>query len=221
MKLLYNKLSDINIATFYQIQDIANEEISDFEKNIKILSVFTGISYEDLLKENANECQEALAEINKIYKNIDFVENNSKNRLKQITINGVKYKITEKLDEISVAQYIDFQNFCNFKKNNMAEILGVFLIPEGSSYNTGYDVLELVEKIKNEVDITTGFRLYNFFLHKLLKLINQQMTFCRIMTKLSLMIMKVPKKQRKQLDEAIKNMTAVVGQLSQTCIPKP
>lgn len=223
MKLLYNKLSDINIATFYDVQDIANDDsISDFEKNIRVLSVFTGISYEDLLKENANECQEALTEINKIYKNIDFVENNQKNRLNKITINNIQYKIIDKLDDISVAQYIDFQNWCNYKPtNNIAEILSVFLIPEGFSYNTGYDVLELVETIKNEVSIDKGFRLYNFFLHLCQKSTNKILTFSRIMIKMMMFMMKMPKNLRTNLDEAIKNMTVLYGSHFQTYTQKP
>ena len=82
-------------------------------------------------------------------------------------INGTKYNFKGNIFEISMAQLMDVRSFTTKPEINYAEVLSVFLIPDGHKYNDGYDI----EKTLNDIDslpITDVLKLYNFFSASLL-----------------------------------------------------
>lgn len=82
-------------------------------------------------------------------------------------INGTKYNFKGNIFEISMGQLMDVRSFTTKPEINYAEVLSVFLIPDGHKYNDGYDI----EKTLNDIDslpITDVLKLYNFFSASLL-----------------------------------------------------
>lgn len=77
-------------------------------------------------------------------------------------INGTKYNFRGNIFEISMGQLMDVRSFTTKPDVDYAEVLSVFLIPDGHKYNDGYDM----EKTLNDIDslpITDVLKLYNFF----------------------------------------------------------
>lgn len=82
-------------------------------------------------------------------------------------LNGVTYTLHKDFGTLTTSQFIDFQNYlkdgCTFDKYN--QILSVFLIPEGETYNNGkYDIKQLQRDIDDYLSITNAIGIADFFL---------------------------------------------------------
>ena len=76
------------------------------------------------------------------------------------SINGTTYRLDLNPASFSTAQYIDFVNYS--KENRTIDILSVVLIPDGHTYNDGYDL----EKAKADIaalPVTSAIGIVNFF----------------------------------------------------------
>lgn len=82
-------------------------------------------------------------------------------------INGTKYNFKGNIFEISMAQLMDVRSFTTKPEINYAEVLSVFLIPDGHKYNDGYDIEKTLSDI-NSLPITDVLKVYNFFSASLL-----------------------------------------------------
>lgn len=108
------------------------DELND---NINILSVLFG---EDILSTPVVELKKMIGEI-------DLKPIKETVKAKYI-INNKIYTLDTQMN-ITTAQYIDY---ANYKKNNdIVKMLSVFLIPEGHTYNDGYDILEVIKDIED------------------------------------------------------------------------
>ena len=61
---------------------------------------------------------------------------------------------------------MDFQHLCDDPLHHLPELVSVFLIPEGHKYNTGYDIIELQDDIRNTLCVADASSLLAFFLRK-------------------------------------------------------
>lgn len=74
-------------------------------------------------------------------------------------LNGRKYDCLYNLQQMSVARYMDYANL--IKTNDMVQVLGVFLVPEGKEYGE-YDIDQVYEDIKT-MNIVEAYGIFNFF----------------------------------------------------------
>lgn len=82
-------------------------------------------------------------------------------------INGTKYNFRGNIFEISMGQLMDVRSFTTKPDVDYAEVLSVFLIPDGHKYNDGYDMEKTLDDI-DSLPITDVLKLYNFFSASLL-----------------------------------------------------
>lgn len=128
------KYNDLTVKQMLEIQAIekTGDELND---NMNILTILFG---EDILSTPVVELKKMLSEI-------DLTPVKSNVQPKYI-INGKCYALDTKMD-ITTSQYIDY---CNYKKDNdIVKMLSVFLIPEGHTYNDGYDIFEVIKDIED------------------------------------------------------------------------
>lgn len=155
----YKCWDDINIKTYKKFQEIVdNTEIDELEKDTKILALLC-----DTDEENIWNLQ--IGEVAKLRKQTEWILNNDFNKKFKggnIKINDREFKTMVLIQEMTYAQYVDFQNY--WGSNRYAEILSVFLIPKGFKYNDGYDIVELINWIEENVSIKTYNELCFFFL---------------------------------------------------------
>ena len=145
------KWSDVKYYQFEKLQEllkIDNEE----ERLVEIAQLLLGEEVLDL----------PVAEFSKKVKELDFLKNEMPSGIppKKITVNGRKYFLDCLLGNVTTAQYIDFTN--HSKTNDICKMLSVFLIPEGHKYNDGYDILEVMNDIK-DLPVTVVYDTAFFF----------------------------------------------------------
>lgn len=128
--------NDITLKQFYEIQDILSVE-DDY-------TVFNLIDYLYNV-----DCQSLPIKELKKY-DISFIKEPIPDvKLKnKYTINGTVYKSNYNLTKVTVAQFIDYQNYIKNKPVKYEDILSIFFIPEKfDTYNTNYDI----EKVKSDL----------------------------------------------------------------------
>lgn len=120
-----------------------------------------------------------LSELSKYNGALDFIgmEVPTVNLKDKYEINGTVYCSNLNLTTVTAAQFIDYQNYSGTDK--FEDYLSVFFIPEGHSYNDGYDIEKTKEDLRNldfpTVKSTAFFftiqfvRLQNSFLSSLKK----------------------------------------------------
>ena len=80
------------------------------------------------------------------------------------------------LRKITAAQYIDFKTFAPEGDARLVELLSVILIPDGCSYNDGYDIAEVQDAIRENISVEQAVSLAAFFLTRFAALIRSTRT---------------------------------------------
>lgn len=179
VKLQIKSWKECPIDTYYEIVDVLNEEsISQGEKEIKILAILCNVDEDviwDLDITKAKELMSQTAWVNEF--KID-----QKAKYKNIIMNGQKYTIADNLDNFTTAQYIDFQTFWAKKDNKqyLGNILACFIIPKGKKYGNDYDVSEVAQTIRKEIDIVTAQEILFFSHRKLLDSMKALRTYLKL-----------------------------------------
>lgn len=157
------KWQDITIKQFAEIVACTNAELNDLDRSLELIRIVNNQSVvgEVALKDFAFEL-EKLAFMN---------EKMPTHKVrKEYHFGKTDYILTDKVENITVAQYIDYQNYIKLDQPNeqkMALFLSVFLIPKGHKYNDGYDIsgvqLELDNYCPAYIAQSLAFFLQNKF----------------------------------------------------------
>lgn len=155
--------NDIDVKTFKEIQDyLSTTKDGSIEQSVHLLSLIEGKDEDTYFSMPINKLTEELGKLK-------FMESTPqaaqvKNSYK---INGTEYVLTTNLQEMTVAQYIDYQVYIKNPQQYMQEMLTVFLIPKGKKYNEDYDVAEAAKDMGN-LPIEDAYGI-SFFLTVLLQ----------------------------------------------------
>ena len=119
---------------------ILNLKPDEEDGNLKVVAILNGLTYEDILNQPLQVTKDMTSAASFL---------NKKPRVKLIR---TKYKLGDTTyvfdvspSKITTAQYLDINST---PKDDLTSQLAIFLIPEGKSYNQGYDI----EKVKEDID---------------------------------------------------------------------
>lgn len=154
----YEKMT---IGKYLELLNMEKSE-SDIDNVISMLSILTDMGEDEIAKLPIPEFRALVSKMSFLHK-----KPNVSNRCpKEVVINGVTYMVEKDAQKLCVGQYIDYKSYLKGKDdliNNLPQILTVFLIPKGKKYGEGYDLSELAETIKDNLDIATAIGISNFF----------------------------------------------------------
>lgn len=193
---------DVTINEYFELRDKLNSAEEDYSKEIIKIAFVNGLDEDDVWNMSIQDVK--AYQKNTIWMS-DFEINEDVN-FKNIKIENEDYVINSNMQNFSVAQYIDFQNFFPKRldnKNYIGNILSCFIIPKGKKYGEDYDIFELVEKINNNIDILTANEIIFFFLKQYLISIKVTATFFSWEMKI-LKMMSWNKKTREKIKEVEK-----------------
>lgn len=196
---------DITINDYKEIVNITQKELdSDLEKSISILAILCECTEDDLYSMNANKLYKLLSEIEWVKQPYKFNHNWNN---KHITINGIKYDVVVDINKFTVAQYADLQIYWDKRDDidYMAKLLTLFIIPNGKTYNNGYDIVQLANIIEDNVSINDFNSICFFFLKSCLIFIKASLLFSN-WELMKLMMKEKDKEKKKQLKEIQKKL---------------
>ena len=167
---------NITIEKYYNIKDILDDETDDdITKNVKLVAVITNKDENDVWNMDMAEAGEYISRLQFLNK-FEL----PKNPNMKIKLPNYDLVVIKDLTKINVAQYVDFQNFVKMPlRESMEKILSIFLIPEGCSYNTGYDILDLQKEIRENMSFRVAEGLLSFFLNRYGRSLVHSLTYCK------------------------------------------
>lgn len=157
--MIIDSWKKVTIAKYLEIRDVIETVKSEDEVKVALLSVLTDIDEDDLL-------DMPIIRFNHLLQNIGFIFEDVPNTqvATEYVLGGERYEVMLNIKDMTTAQFIDYQNFVSDVDNNLIPLLSIFLIPKGKRYNDGYDIIEVQERIKNNLSIVDAKGLAAFFL---------------------------------------------------------
>ena len=136
-----------------------NEGLDDFDRQVGILSILTGLPEEELL-------HYSLADYSALARGADFLatanvetaEVRDEYKVGRYTLRPVR-----DFRNLETGQYIDFKTYAQDVEGHFPQVLSVLLVPEGHRYNEGYDVLD-VQNAVCDLSTEDALAIVAFFL---------------------------------------------------------
>jgi len=201
---------NITIEKYYKIKDILDDEVDDdITKNVKLVAVM-------LNKDEQEVWDMDMAEAGNYISRLQFLNKFElpKNPNMKIKLPSYDLVVIKDLTKINVAQYVDFQNFVKMPmRESMEKILSIFLIPEGCSYNTGYDILDLQKEIRENMSFRVAEGLLSFFIEKYGRSLIHSLVYCRRQVKKTKdkEMMENLEKTEKEIQQKLDSLIHLIG----------
>lgn len=201
---------NITIEKYYKIKDILDDEVDDdITKNVKLVAVM-------LNKDEQEVWDMDMAEAGNYISKLQFLNKFElpKHPNMKIKLPNYDLVVIKDLTKINVAQYVDFQNFVKMPlRESMEKILSIFLIPEGCSYNTGYDILDLQKEIRENMSFRVAEGLLSFFIEKYGKSLIHSLVYCRRQVKKTKdkEMMENLEKTEKEIQQKLDSLIHLIG----------
>ena len=158
----------LTLGMYSEILAINKEDLPDIDRQVRILSVLTGATEEELL-------DLPIAEYSNLARKATFLKRPLEDLQTKVAHKYIcgdfELVPTKDLRSITTAQYIDYKTLAEKEDGDIAEKLGCILIPKGKKYNKGYDILEVHEAIRADMSVADALTLCAFFLTKYTDLI--------------------------------------------------
>ena len=132
---------DLKVGTYERLLT-ADFDTQDPDGAFKMAALLYNIPYEKFL-------DLPLAESQAMVKSMEFLQRKPKPIMVKFKYNlgGTEYEFKAEAKDWTTAMYIDFNNTSK-DPAKMAELIAIFLIPKGKTYNKGYDYEKVVEDIR-------------------------------------------------------------------------
>ena len=184
MKLKYNSPGELPLSKYLKTLEIFNDKyMSDLDKNIEILAIYSDTTVDDILKLRPDEVGAHMADMSNAISS--YKPSNAKHP-KNIKINDNVYTVNYNIGKLNMAQYIDFQQTIVNKNylENLPALLSIFIIPKGHKYNDDYDILELRNILENNMTLDEALSIVFFLKTKSISLIKLKLLYYKLMLKI-------------------------------------
>jgi len=158
----------LTLGRFMEIDAVLRSDADELEKQVEIIAILNDLPADEVLAL-------PLADYVRMAAQTAFLREPCKPA--QIA-EGWRYDNlvpTADFRKITTAQYIDFQTFSKDFPATLPELLSVFLVPEGNSYNEGYDVRKVQDKVRS-LPLPDALGLSAFFFGRFLELTTDSLT---------------------------------------------
>lgn len=155
-----NRWEDITLADMEKITDLQSVKMPDEEKMMDLISILTGINGDELAEIPMTDIITLSAELNFLAQPIPKKVVNPKPE-----ICGRKFYHILNPEQILAGQFLDYKIILEQEHidRKLARLIACFTIPEGHTYNDGYDTDELVNFLNENLSVVEGQSLVNFF----------------------------------------------------------
>lgn len=162
----------ISLDEFAKIRAIINDSgRSTEDKQISLAALLQGVDEDTILNMPLAQVQPIFARA------MELNEQPQKARPKKVyQVAGWTLCLTEGKD-ISVAQWVDFQNYGKDMDNHLADMLSVVLVPKGKTYNEGYDIDKLKADLGAHMSVPEALGVCFFFRRRWLKSTQRTLNF--------------------------------------------
>lgn len=164
MKLKYKSWKDISVNVYDKLQErvkavhlTGDETLDGISQNIALISVLCETDEDTIANLGVDK-------FGKLVREIEFLKDMPKVEIKtDYELNGKKYEVWLDIQNMNMAQYIDFQTFYKESEKHTKELIACFLLPKGKKYCDGYQIAEVIDDIGNYLSIVDARSIMFFF----------------------------------------------------------
>ena len=176
------------IGKYLEICELSKDEgLDELDKQVKIISILTGQTEDELLALPIMEYRELAGKTEFLAKEYD----GKLQVAKSYGLNGMELIPVKDMTKITTAQYVDYQTFSKELDKYIVETLSTLLVPKGKKYNEDYEIADVHKAIRENLSVADVLSLSAFFLTQWFKLIEDSQTF------LAKEIQRIPDKQKR------------------------
>ena len=152
-----------------------DESLEELDRQVKILSILTKVDEDTLLNL-------PIQDFKVLTSRMGFLEKDLPTKVTKLekSYKIGKFELVPVTDmrKVITAQYIDFQSFhqAGFE-DHFVEILSCLLVPKGKKYNQEYDIIEVQDAIRKDLNVHDAASLYAFFIFSCRESIKDMLTF--------------------------------------------
>lgn len=160
--------SELPVGKLMEIR-AANEIDDEDTKVLTIAGILADKTFREMLELPINETTELIRNTRFLY------EEPKRKKISSVYhLNGTDYKIIKKVNDITTAQFIDYQAIAKESGERIAEFLSIFFVPVGCKYNDGnYDREKVVDDISSYLSAEEALGIANFFTVRCVRLIKR------------------------------------------------
>lgn len=152
--------TELSLKKYNEIKDLyLDTELSDEDRLLYQIRILFDV---DPLKLKTTELRKYIDKMKFLGEKVPKVKLKSTYQLGENT-----YVLKKELKDLSVAQWIDFQNFLKdgSDTDNYANLLSIFFFPKGETeYGENYDIEQVRQDINNHLSIAEAMSISSFFL---------------------------------------------------------
>ena len=197
--MLKRDWTNITLKDWYNIQDILS--VQDDYTTFNLLDYLYNINSSDMSLSEVSKYSNSLSFLNDAADFENFVCED------EYTINGTTYVGFVDITKVSVAQFIDYQNYIKEQPVKFEKVMSIFIVPKGHTYNDGYDM----KSVQNDL-LELPFRVCQkvaFFLVK------QLQTFVQITLYYLTAELEKTEMEKEKKDTILYNLQQMTSQLSE------
>lgn len=175
---------DLTIAKYLEIKEVLENATDELSTQVALLAVLNECTEDDLLDMPLDEYKRKVVDLNFLSQPLEPKPNCPKT----ITIGKEVFESVRDIKQFTAGQYIDYQNLIKSEDfySIIPNLLACFFIPKGKDYGKDYDIMEVAEKIKNNISIGFALDVCFFFQMQSIRSINSMLDSLVLMTKLQI-----------------------------------
>lgn len=152
--------NSLTIGQYEKVLKIERNKYLDFEYMLRVYAAIYNEDIEKLFDMDVDILnKDYISKIRFIFMPYDKTEVKSYYILK-----GVKYNVILNGNKMIAGQFIDYQNISKDKPDDFISLLSILMVPDGFTYNEGYDIEELKNIIRDNLLAKDAIALSTFFL---------------------------------------------------------
>lgn len=206
IELKYKNWKDITINVYQKLQNLnlnrSSDIIDEIDDNVKILSILCDVDEDIIADLDINDYKRLVSQCT-------FLNEMPKVKIKdEYWINDKLYQVQYGVQNMTMAQYIDYQTYLKDSSKYTKEIVSCFVIPKGKKYGEDYNLNETIEDIGNYFSIVDALSVC-FFFTMLFRSLTTATLGC-LVKKMKRGKRKMNKEQQVQVQRAIDELNKVI-----------
>lgn len=197
-----NNWKEITISDFNRMNDINDKFSDEYDKQIEIISVLTGIEFDDVLNIDLSTFNNLINESKFLSEKLEPIIPD-----KQYNLNGAIYDVILNINHLKAGQWIDIISWQKSTGKRLEDFLSIIMCPGGEVYSlsirdkTRLDVL-------NYMSIVDANNISNFFLLIWKSITNSTESY--LVSKMKKSIQKLSKKEKEKLKTQIAEFNRLI-----------
>lgn len=208
MELKYNikEWGDLTLAMSDEIDAISGEDISEAEKDIKVMALLCDVDEDEIWSLPIEEVRRLRTSLLSIGQGVKRTRSQISSKM---VINGKECDIKKDVTKWTYAQYVDFQNYWKDLKKKKGEILSTFILPKGMKYNDGYDLVQWIDELYHTITVSQFNDIMFFFAQRLEDLMRRTQVSLEFL--LGMETMKTKNKKEREILRQMKEKVHLLG----------